>query len=123
MEQLFGTQLNGIFKDAHEFATKELNLNPEEAEAMGEVTKGIQLVVELATLPMQMELDKAKNELAVMVETNKELYQGIKERNEYIHKLEIENRNLVSSLKYLKEVSEKQDLVNENVIYLNNYRK
>ena len=123
MEQLFGTQLKGIFKEAMDFASEELELSSEEAGAMEEITKGIQLVVELATLPLEAEINRLKEELTVQEKSNQELYNIVKQKNEQISKLEYENRNQLQSLKYLKEVSEKQDLVNDNVIYLSTYRR
>ena len=123
MEQLFGTQLKGVFKEAMDFASEELELSSEEAGAMEEITKGIQLVVELAALPLEAEINRLKEELTVQEKSNQELYNIVKQKNDQISELEYENRNLLQSLKYLKEVSEKQDLVNDNVIYLSTHRR
>jgi hypothetical protein len=123
VEQLFGTQLKGVFKEAMDFASEELELSSEEAGAMEEITKGIQLVVELAALPLEAEINRLKEELTVQEKSNQELYNIVKQKNDQISELEYENRNLLQSLKYLKEVSEKQDLVNDNVIYLSTHRR
>lgn len=116
-EKLFGTQLDGVFKEAFEVAKEYLDIEEADVEVLEDITKAIQLVAELNSLPIRQELEKAKTELEAQVKANVELDRRIGEAMEENRKLQQENRNLINSLKYLKEVSEKQDLLNDKVDY------
>ena len=113
MEQLFGTQLRGVFLDALSHIQEEKNLTPEELEHLEKVTKLVQYIVEVSVLTLENENKALKEENSYLKKQVGDLRSFTINQEDKLLKLELENKNLLQSLVYLKEVSEKQDELNE----------
>lgn len=114
MEELFkNIELKGAYKEAHEEATKLFDLSEEEAEAMESVAGLVQVIAGLEKLPLELELTAIKGELKIAQEEARKLKAKANALEEANKKLTIENNNLLTSLKAMKELSIAEDKINE----------
>ena len=105
MDKIFkDIELKGAYKEAHEEAVKLFDLSEEEARVMESLAGLVQTVVMLEKLPLEIELEKVTKEA-------RELKAKVNALEEANKKLEIENNNLLGSLKALKEVSIADDKI------------
>lgn len=105
MDKIFkNIELKGAYKEAYEEAVKMFNLSEDEARVMESVAGLVQTVVRLEKLLLEIELEKVTKEARVL----KAKVNALEEANK---KLEIENSNLLGSLKALKEVSIADDKI------------
>lgn len=112
MEKIFkNIELKGAYKEAHEEAVKLFDLSEEEARVMESVAGLVQTVVMLEKLPLEIDLGIAKAELEKVTKEARELKAKVNALEEANKKLEIENNNLLGSLKALKEVSIADDKI------------
>lgn len=112
MEELFkNIKLEGVYKESHEEAIKLFDLSEEEAKAMESVAGLVQTVARLEKLPLEIELGIVKAELEEVTKEARELKAKVNALEEANKKLEIENSNLLGSLKALKEVSIAEDKI------------
>ena len=113
MNNLFGTKVKGVFLDALSHIQQEKNPTPEELEHLENVTKLVQFIVEVSTLTLENENKALKEENQYLKKQYADLKGYTRNQEDELLKLELENKNLLQSLVYLKEVSEKQDELNE----------
>ena len=115
MEKIFkNIELKGAYKEAHEEAVKLFHLSEEEARAMESLAGLVQTVVMLEKLPLEIELEKVTKEA-------RELKAKVNALEEANKKLEIENNNLLGSLKALKEVSIADDKIEATTLEYKSY--
>lgn len=112
MDKIFkNIELKGAYKEAHEEAVKLFDLSEEEARDMESVAGLVQTIGMLEKLPLEKELGIAKAELEKVTKEARELKAKVNALEEANKKLEIENNNLLGSLKALKEVSIADDKI------------
>lgn len=114
MEELFkNIELKGAYKEAHEEAIKLFDLSEEEAKAMEIVAGLVQVIAGLEKLPLELELTAIKGELKIAQEEARKLKAKANALEEANKKLQLENNNLLASLKAMKELSVAEDKINE----------
>lgn len=114
MEELFkNIELKGAYKEAHEEAIKLFDLSEEEAKAMESVAGLVQIIAGLEKLPLELELTAIKGELKIAQEEARKLKAKANALEEANKKLQLENNNLLASLKAMKELSVAEDKINE----------
>lgn len=110
-ERIFGHMLEGVYAQAFDEFKNMYEVGEEEAEVMEQIVGIIQLIVNIEKLPLKLEIDKLKHELNEARKEASELKIKANALEESNKKLTIENRNLINSLKYMKEVSVNEDKI------------
>lgn len=117
MDNIFkNVELKGAYKEAHEEAIKLFDLSEEEASVMESIVGLVQTVGMLEKLPLEIELGLAKAEFEEVTNEARVLKAKVNALEEANKKLEIENRNLLGSLKALKEVSIAEDKIEATIL-------